>query len=409
MALAGAAGVVCACGGGSDGGSNANDSGIVDAPGVDADDSIASDAEVGGDDACGSLDGGANDAATAVELPKPSGGNAIGRHRYAVVDATRGEPNGSDPAAHRAFTVELWYPSAACDGAPPAPYLSDVEGFAVGGKANWWKGVRTHARADVPFVADGATHPVLLFSHGYNGLPRAYQAFLEEAASRGYVVAAIAHAYWAALTEFPDGHVISSTHPTIASNPAGDAEEGTWVADAQSTLDALAAWNGADPDGLVTGRLDLAHVGYFGHSFGGAAAIDALAHEPRVLAAIDFDGTIFGPDRTTFGPVLSRPAILFSSVRPADGTFDPVFSQSTAPIWELTLAGSKHLNFGDFGLIASTSGIAFTVGTIDATRALTVIDAYVDAFFDSTLLGKTAPLLDAASSTYPEIRFQRRN
>jgi dienelactone hydrolase len=40
--------------------------------------------------------------------------------------------------------------------------------------------------------------------------------------------------------------------------------------------------------------LDLHKVGAFGHSFGGATALEVAQRESRVRAAIDLDGDLFG-------------------------------------------------------------------------------------------------------------------
>lgn len=41
-------------------------------------------------------------------------------------------------------------------------------------------------------------------------------------------------------------------------------------------------------------RLDLAHLGIFGHSFGGAAAAQVCHMDARCKAGIDIDGDLFG-------------------------------------------------------------------------------------------------------------------
>jgi predicted dienelactone hydrolase len=96
---------------------------------------------------------------------------------------------GSAPLVDRALTVELWYPArpAAADARvvykaslpsePPAPAAHfSIPGIAV---------------RDAPPVGRG--HPLVIVSHGYSNDPNAMIWLTENLASKGYVVAAIAH------------------------------------------------------------------------------------------------------------------------------------------------------------------------------------------------------------------------
>jgi hypothetical protein len=80
----------------------------------------------------------------------------------------------------------------------------------------------------------------------------------------------------------------------------------------------------------------------------------------------------------------------------------------------LNLAGSTHATFEDVAVLLpqaaaildlSPEQVAAVVGTIDAQRAVTVLRAYVNAFFDRYLRHRRGPLLDGPSARYPEIRF----
>ncbi len=48
-------------------------------------------------------------------------------------------------------------------------------------------------------------------------------------------------------------------------------------------------------------------------------------------------------------------------------------------------------------------------GTIEGTRAVKILRAYVVAFFDQYLKGMDQPLLDGPSPDYPEVIIQSRN
>jgi predicted dienelactone hydrolase len=97
--------------------------------------------------------------------------------------------NGTAPLVDRALTVELWYPArpaataarvvyeASLPSEPPAPAAHfSIPGIAV---------------RDAPPAGSG--HPLVIVSHGYSNDPNAMTWLTENLASKGYVVAAIAH------------------------------------------------------------------------------------------------------------------------------------------------------------------------------------------------------------------------
>jgi predicted dienelactone hydrolase len=117
-------------------------------------------------------------------------------------------------------------------------------------------------------------------------------------ASHGYVVATISHTYEAAEVEFPDQRVElaraedpNNIHTNIALSIRR--------ADVQFVIDELTALEGgANPDAEhrllpagLRGALDLAKIGIYGHSLGGATAADAMANDARIVAGINLDGS----------------------------------------------------------------------------------------------------------------------
>src|SRR4029453_13142471 len=77
----------------------------------------------------------------------------------------------------------------------------------LGGDLKRLEGVKTHARLDAPVLKESSPWPVVLFSPG-NRVPRSLSTlFVEDLASRGFVVAAIDHPYSVAIVVFPDGRV----------------------------------------------------------------------------------------------------------------------------------------------------------------------------------------------------------
>src|SRR2546430_8885829 len=64
--------------------------------------------------------------------------------------------------------------------------------------------------------------------------------------------------------------------------------------DQQFVLDQLAQLHHADPGQVFTARLDLDHVGAFGHSQGGATVMHLCSVDPRCKAALSLDGFVLG-------------------------------------------------------------------------------------------------------------------
>src|SRR5205085_11064719 len=53
-------------------------------------------------------------------------------------------------------------------------------------------------------------HPVIVASHGYTGTLTDYTFIFEELASRGYVIASVAHTYETTAVALPDGRLAKS-------------------------------------------------------------------------------------------------------------------------------------------------------------------------------------------------------
>ncbi|MEO8397052.1 MAG: hypothetical protein ABI700_28920 [Chloroflexota bacterium] len=269
--------------------------------------------------------------------------------------------------------------------------------------------ITTHTYENQP-VASGK-FPLLIFSPGFGGVADFYTSLVEEVASHGYIVAALAHPYSLGLVEFPDGRIIAATDLVTQLNEANrEKTAAIWAGDAEFALDTLEKLNGSDP--LLAGHLDLDHMGAFGHSFGGATAAEIAHDDPRVLAAINMDGTMFG-DAAKSG--LTKPFMMMqsdmSTDNPSDeelvaqGTTRQQYDQATAdynrsveialqnaqPGFDFVLKASQHNTYAtDILAVAKKYGTllpAGLLGTIDPDHAYNLIRTYVVAFFDQQLKG----------------------
>ena len=146
-------------------------------------------------------------------------------------------------------------------------------------------------------------------------LQRSYSALLEELASHGYVVAAIQHTYGTSAVGFPDQRLVRFGGKKWNAGDQDPLENrlrfyrsitDVWASDAVFVLDQLAQLEQGTPASVLKGRLDLTHVGIFGHSFGGIAAAQACERDDRFKACLNLDGMraglVYLPDDAGHGP-----------------------------------------------------------------------------------------------------------
>jgi predicted dienelactone hydrolase len=365
-----------------------------------------------------------------LTLPVPTG-SAVGYRQYALTDPDRAELFTDRADDLRAFPIAVYYPASPAADAVPAPYAPEAESAAYQAAlmipAMMFDRIQAQVYVDAPLLAREGGYPVLLFSPGF-GLPvRFYSALLSEVASRGFVIAVVDHPYSQMASVFPDGTTLRANDAgsDVYDPQAQDVILRVWVEDTVHTLDVLAELNVSDS--VLAGGFDLQRVGAFGHSFGGATAANVTLVDTRVSAALNMDGTVFGAAgegvAVPFMVMSGAPEIVTEMQLFALGmtreafealqaqytiTLAGALSASSAP-YHLHIEGAIHNTFSsDLALLQVLLPMFITpdmVGTIDPFRANEVIAAYTVAFFEAHLLGQAAPLLEAVSEDYPEVRF----
>ncbi len=363
------------------------------------------------------------------ELPIPTGPFPIGTIKRHLVDSSRQELQGTRIRMPRELMIQIWYPAATRSGRRQ-PYCSQAE---MPLKKKHLSLVRTHAAPGVPFAGTHDRYPVLIFSPSWLGgrIQNTVQA--EYLASHGFVVVGIDHPYGTHKTLFPDGRVItsalgnwldfSSESNFQASLRSVNEQLRIRTADARFVLDTLEDWDRCDPGGLLTGRLDTARAGIWGHSFGGAVAAEACHSDRRFRAGVDLDGSWFGESSESgveqaflvMGSDMCPPtaAELANSSGPKHQYL--VFqdqddrnirrSMATHGGYFMTVRGASHMNFCDSALFSPLKRLT-GAGSIDALRAGNITNEYTLAFFNHYLVGRTERILHGASPLYPEVRLE---
>lgn len=348
----------------------------------------------------------------ALTLPAPTGPHPVGLRTVELIDSSRRDPWA--PGTARELMVSLWYPARSST-APPARYVTARESvmilrqFRIGGvPADLLSRTRVHAARDAPPArTPGSGLPLVVLSPGFT-LPRSsFTALAEDLASHGYAVASVDHAHEAAAITYPDGHVTgcdacrrSTDGRRVAATRAAD------LSYVRRELTATAGTGrGSTPSARSLPRMDPARVAVVGHSMGGAAAFEAVRTDPGFVAGANLDGT-FQSGGTT--PV-DRPFLLLGADehgRPgADRTWTRVWGQLAGRRDWLSVAGTGHLSFTDYGVLSERLGSAVpgaSAGAAPAEDALRLTRRVVRAFLDEQLTRRAPSLVG------PAVRDERR-
>jgi hypothetical protein len=189
-------------------------------------------------------------------------------------------------------------------------------------------------------------------------------------------------------------------------------------------LNQLATLNQADPNAILTGKLDLQQVGAFGVSLGGIVGSEACRLEPRLRACLAMDAPM-STDVVQSG--LRQPTLWITrdsetmrlERRRAGGwtetdihehqtTMRAVFENRRGHGYFVQVPGMFHVNLTDVPYWSPLLSWLGVTGPIDAQRAHDIINAYSLAFFDRYLKGQSAALLDGPPAHYPEVLFETR-
>lgn len=354
---------------------------------------------------------------TIVALPEPTGPHLVGTLAYHWIDDGRAETATADPGDRRQLIAQIWFPASPAPDPVYAEYLPDLPAMRgallaigdslhrrVAGDLVVHAAVRGHALV-APALDEPATaprYPVVLLSPGGFMSRHWHTALMEELASHGYVAVALSHPY-VGWDVFPAGGFLKSIDWGLdADNPAAaraaeDSMADVLAGDVRLALDRLAALDAADPDGRLTGRLDLDRIAIAGHSRGGATVARACATIPDLDACVTLDN--IGTEREMESG-LPRPQL---AVRRADWDAGRVerlrgfLLRNAVESWDATIAGASHFSFTDLPIVDP----AHYASEIEPRRAHRVASELVLAFLDRHLRGRSVSPADPAAR-WPE-------
>jgi dienelactone hydrolase len=367
-----------------------------------------------------------------IALPAPTGPFAVGCATYAWTDSAHSDPLAPVPGTKRQLLVWIWYPAA-----PPQPSQTPAEYLPAPWRTALERQtsvlftqfltrdpsrVRTHSIRDAAVSPQQRSYPVVFMRAGLAALTADYTTLAEDLASHGYVVVGFDAPYRTIVVVLPDGTAIARTPQNNADLVSGPEQEQlasklvqAWSADMSFALDQLERLNTSDPSGRFRGRLDLQRVGVFGHSLGGATALQFCHDDSRCKASIDVDGAPLG---TVIREGVTQPFMFLMSdhgtepeaeTGPVQAKIRSIYDRLPADRrFEILTRGGYHYGFSDGAVLKShiVLGTLRMLGIlgIDGRRQLAVTSHYVHSFFDVYLNGPSGAPLKISSPLYPEIQ-----
>jgi len=386
-----------------------------------------------------------------IQFPQSTGRYDIGTVTYDWIDQSRPDIFSADPDQRRALVVQIWYPAISVADAPPAPYMADAHAVMTAFAARLgypavlfrqFAAATTHAQPSAP-VADGqSAYPVLLFLEGAAGFRQMNMFQVEELVSQGYIVAAIDQPGTAASVVFSDGrradgssadelrgliqpsYMPGKTAPPLHGRPFAATSIIPFLAqDVSFVIDRLAALDQSDPNSMLSGHLDLSHIGLFGVSLGGIVVGEACLRDRRIGACLMMDAPMT-TDVVTTGlsqPSLwiTRDAAMMRLERQSAGgwpeaeiaahqtSMRAAFNGATGPAYLVQIDGAFHSNFTDVPNWSPLTEVLGVSGPIGGQRAHRIINAVSVAFFDHHLKGfAIASRLTGLAGVYPEVQIE---
>jgi predicted dienelactone hydrolase len=370
-------------------------------------------------------------------LPIPTGPFAVGRTTSAWSDTTQLDPMAPQPGTKRELFAWIWYPAAppqpsqTVDEYLPAPWRTALERqsgilftqFLTRDLSR----VRTHSIRDAEVSPQQHSYPVVFMRAGLAALTTDYTTLAEDLASHGYVVVGFDAPYRSFVAAFRDGRVIARAPQNNADLVSGPQQEQlankllqAWSADTGFVLDQLERLNASDPSGRFQGRLDMQRVGVFGHSLGGATALQFCHDDSRCKAGIDVDGAPLG---SVVAEGITQPFMFLLSdhkgesdagqpeaIRQAGVNIHSIYDRLPSDRrLMIVIRGAGHYMFSDDGAMLKSPfvmRVLRTVGVVrvDGRRQVALTAHYISTFFDVYLKGAPASEL-MSQPEYPEIEY----
>lgn len=400
------------------------------------------------------------------KLPPLDGPYPVAKHQW-VLQSQRSDPHDSNPFARREFLVNVYYPTLVSD-APyytmaRARYLSPA--MTAGNRwlwnDTWFDQMRLRQMLKIQsraWTGPGSglspaqpKYPVIIFSPGAGWFADMHSYYLEQLASRGYVVFAVTHPGQTPLVEYPDGRQFhegwsadvlpedgsiwkndQKREDALAATLKKTLAEGRSPSDAKlqeymglrritrqlplsvrkddviDLLDHVQALNAGMPASQFAGRLDMDNVAVTGMSYGGPTSAEVCWVDARCKVVVNMDGEEYGPAALA---TRIQPALwLYAADQwDADSTLIRriAFERYAGPAYRVGFEGAAHGTFADFPFWPqrlTVSSILLPRWLLDAPRVRReralppLILEYELDFLDHYLKGQPLRLLNGSEA-----------
>ncbi len=341
-----------------------------------------------------------------VPDPMRPGPFQVGVKTVTLVDDSRHDP---DTGVARTLVTEIWYPAVqeAADGQFWSYDVKlEVSPEALGDK------YEAFMAADLPLVATAtvrdaeldrahAPYPVILYSHGANGVRWQSIFYTAHLASHGYVVISPDHQYntiWDLIRDgYDEGSVIASSYKRL--------DDMSFLLDVFTSRD-------ADPGDFFHGAMDTSLVAGTGHSFGGFTSICMPCKDPRFILAVAHSPlismTIGWCDLKNYPiPLMVQGGTLDVTLPWREQYCDYRALEGDHPRYLLEIEDAGHYSFADLcqlDLVSLKEQLDFGGAVVEALQdgcaeynlpwdqAHPVINHYSTALFNAHLRGSTGSL-----------------
>ncbi|KAI1371188.1 hypothetical protein F4677DRAFT_457298 [Hypoxylon crocopeplum] len=350
--------------------------------------------------------------AGAIGLPQPTGPYQVG-----VVKHTIEHINTNDPLAPNnvstAFLATIYYPTLQKPEGAPKPYLNPETAEIVGKPWNYTSGllasITSTLQQDAPFLkgpVGQSPYPTLLFGPGGGGPPvEGNTILLSELASYGYTVIGLDHPFEQPYIQYPNGTGVIGVDIDYDDPELINAIYETRLVDNTAFLKCF-------PELVhkLKAPINTTHIGSFGYSLGGASALGSMYDDSRLISGLNLDGTVYDKLNSTAADE-KKPVFFLGSeyhntdFEIGDITWEIFLSQQTGYVREFSIIGTTHHDFCDDTFWKTIEDVDQAAGPINGNRQVNILNTYVKAFFDFTLLGQHSPILDGPSADWPVVVF----
>lgn len=237
---------------------------------------------------------------TRVSRPRRRPPSTHGEVHVGVSQHTIEHYNPHDPLApnhiSNAFLATIYYPTLQTPRGPPQPYLEPELAAIMEAQFNYSAGFlstfTSTLQPNAPFLKPQAGEPqlpTLLFGPGGGGPPVAGNTILiSELVSHGYTVVGLDHPFEQPFIQFPDGTSAVGVEIDYNSLPLLDAIYETRLVDNAVFLKSF-----PELTSKLGAPFNTTHMGSFGYSLGGAAALAQIYNDGRFVSGLNLDGSVY--------------------------------------------------------------------------------------------------------------------